>query len=89
MLSTHNAIPRLRTTIQPFMRKGLRVVGLDPDGWLLLEYRGSRIRSRDGLHILDLPAHHSHGAAAQDARHWMRVVDEWVEGRGDLARVGP
>jgi hypothetical protein len=64
------------------MRKGLRVAGLDPHGWLILEYKGTQIRSQGDLHILDFPAHHAHGAAAPDARHWMRVVDEWVESQG-------
>jgi hypothetical protein len=75
----HDTQPR--TTIQPFMRKGLRVVGLDADGWLLLEYRGAQIRSQGGLHILAFPDHPSHGAAAQDARHWMSIIDDWHERR--------
>jgi hypothetical protein len=64
------------------LRKGLRVVGIDPEGWLILDYRGARIRSRDGRHALDLPAHPSHGATAQDARHWMHVIDAWNDGEG-------
>jgi hypothetical protein len=68
-----------RTTIQPFMRKGLRVIGIDADGWLLLEYRGAEIRSHGRMHVLNFPGHPSHGAAAQDARHLMVAVDAWHE----------
>jgi hypothetical protein len=64
---------------QAFRTKGLRVVGIDADGWLVSEYRGARVLSCGAQHKLNLPGHPSDGMALGDARAWIRVIDSWMD----------